>query len=35
MNKEKLTIEEIQCLLWYGMNAKEIRNCRISDFDIL
>lgn len=35
MNKEKLTIEEIQCLLWYGMNAKEIRKCRIADFGIL
>lgn len=35
MNKDKLTIEEIQCLLWHGMNAKEISKCRLSDFDTL
>ena len=35
MSDENLTIEEIQCLSWYGLDAMRIKDMRLADFDEL
>ena len=35
MSDDNLTIEEIQCLAWYGLDAMRIRKMRLDEFDKL